>query len=292
MTRLTQTSSQRLLEDAVAEFARATRFPLAFGGYESGGVTTVTALWGNRTLSLNGLRVHIERGLGGRAMSECRPRITSDYARCRHITHDYDSEISEEGIGALFAVPVVLAGSARAVLYGGSRSGQAPGTTFVSAGASIARSFAEEIRVEDEVSRRVAERDDRALDGSALEEVRLGHAELHRIAADVTDPTLKARLAALEARLAALGGLTASNSGSAIDAGASPGSGAGTVHLSPRELDVLVEAALGDTNLGIGRTLGLTESTVKSYLKTAMAKLEAPTRIAAVAAARRLSLIP
>ena len=292
MMQLTKTSAQRLLEDAVVEFARATRFPLAFGGYESGGVTTVTALSGNRTLSLHGLRVHTERGLGGRAMSECRPRITSDYARCRHITHDYDTEISAEGIGALFAVPVVLGGSARAVLYGGSRSGQTPGTTFVSAGASIAKSFAEEIRVEDEVSRRVAERDERTLDGSALEEVRLGHAELHRIAADVADPELKARLVALEARLAGIGGRTSGEARPPVRSGAASGRAEPAVHLSPRELDVLVEAALGSTNLGIGRALGLTESTVKSYLKTAMGKLEAPTRIAAVATARRLGLIP
>jgi hypothetical protein len=108
MTQLTDASAQRTLDDAVAEFARATRFPLAFGGFESGGVSTITALAGHRTLSLQGLRVEHSRGLGGRAMSECRPRLTTDYARSRHITHDYDAEISTEGIVSLFAMPSVL----------------------------------------------------------------------------------------------------------------------------------------------------------------------------------------
>ena len=64
------------------------------------------------------------------------------------------------------------------------------------------------------------------------------------------------------------------------------------VRLSPREIDVLACAALGATNAEIAATLGLREGTVKSYLQSAMAKLDAATRHAAVAKARRAGLLP
>ncbi|WP_448233417.1 response regulator transcription factor [Microbacterium lacticum] len=64
------------------------------------------------------------------------------------------------------------------------------------------------------------------------------------------------------------------------------------MRLSPRETDVLACAALGQTNAEIAATLTLREGTVKSYLQSAMAKLDASTRHAAVAKARRAGLLP
>ena len=46
------------------------------------------------------------------------------------------------------------------------------------------------------------------------------------------------------------------------------------------------------TNAQIAATLSLKEVTVKSYLQAAMAKLDASTRHAAVAKARRAGLLP
>lgn len=282
--------AQDLLADAVAEFARATRFPVAFGGFQLDGTATVTAMYGMQTHSLRGLRVRVERGLGGRAMSEQRPRITSDYASCAHITHDYDNEVTGEGIRALFAVPVVVGGTARAVLYGGSRSTSMPGASFLTAASGVVRDLSQELRIEDEVSQRVAERAaahaqevrPAALSGAALEELRAAHAELRRTASVPDGPELRERLAALDARLARLSGI----------APAAQPDQAAEVHLTPRELDVLAHAALGHTNAEIGRALELAESTIKSYLKSAMTKLNASTRHAAVSAARRHALIP
>ncbi|WP_053382511.1 LuxR C-terminal-related transcriptional regulator [Leucobacter celer] len=287
MTQLTDASAQRTLDDAVAEFARATRFPLAFGGFESGGVSTITALAGHRTLSLQGLRVEHSRGLGGRAMSECRPRLTTDYARSRHITHDYDAEISTEGIVSLFAMPVMVGGAVRAVLYGGTRGGSVPGASFVHAAASVAGAFGQEIRVQDEVERRVtAAALDRARQSETpapvLEALRSSHAELRSIAAEVADPALRERLSLLERRLAGIGG-PANGEAALVD---EP-----TVTLSRRETDVLAHAALGGTNAQIGAALGLTESTVKSYMQAAMSKLGVSTRHAAVSGARMRGLI-
>lgn len=277
MTRPGDTAGQRLLEDAVAEFARATSFPLAFGGFEADGITTVTALSGARGASLRGLRVESTRGLGGRAMIEHRPRFTTDYMSSQLISHDYDAEIAAEGIVMLFAVPVLVEGSTRAVLYGGTRGESAPDASFMRAAAAVAHDLAREIRVQDEIARRIADAQPRPLPGAVLEELRASHAELRRIAADTTDPAMRERLVALEQRLAGIGH------------GALPSTG---IRLTARETDVLAHAALGGTNIEIGVALGLTESTVKSYLKTAMAKLEASTRHAAIATARGYGLIP
>lgn len=287
---LTDAASQQILRDAVTEFSRATNFPLAFGGFEASGITTVTAVSGNRGPSLHGLRVENSRGLGGRAMLEHRPRFTTDYMSSQQFSHDYDAEISAEGIVMLFAVPVLVEGHTRAVLYGGTRGEMVPGSSFMKAAAGVASDLAREIRVQDEVTRRLAEHTGAwrpgspaagtipgTIPGAVLEELRGSHAELRRIAADTSDPAIRERLTALEQRLAGIG------------RGRIPQT---DVRLSPREADVLTQAALGDTNAQIGRALGLTESTVKSYLKTAMTKLEASTRHAAVTAARSYGLIP
>ncbi|MBP6685009.1 MAG: helix-turn-helix transcriptional regulator [Leucobacter sp.] len=290
MMKLPQSSLSAVIDEAVAEFSRATSFPLAFGGLESNGTTTVTSVAGNRTRSLFGLRVQRARGLGGRAMSEARPRLTPDYARSRLITHDYDTEIGAEDIVTLLAIPVILDGRVRAVLYGGNRSDSRSRQASVPAGIAIAQELANEIRVQDEVERRLAAREAEenpvkadqarigAVPSAVLEELRNGHAELRALTAAVSDPDIKERLTELGNRFARIG-----SPATEIES---------SVHLSKREIDVLVLVARGSTNVEIGQALQLAESTVKSYLKTSMAKLEASTRHAAVATARRLGVIP
>lgn len=280
MRPLSDAASQQILADAVAEFARVTQFSVAFGGYESDGITTVTAMSGNHGTSLQGLRVASERGLGGRAMIEHRPRFTPDYISSQRISHDYDIEIGAEGIVMLVAVPVLVEGSTRAVLYGGTRGGSSPDGTFMRAAAGVAKDLASEIQVQDQLAlraRAASPVEFTSIPGSVLEELRSSHAELRSIAADTTDASIRERLTALEQRLASLshGDLPRTD-----------------VRLTARESDVLSHAAVGATNAEIGRALGITESTVKSYLKTAMSKLEASTRHAAVAAARSFGLIP
>lgn len=304
------------LDAAVEEFAHETRFPVAFGGFNTDEVTRVTAFAGTRTRSLAGLTVQAERGLGGRAMSEHRARLTPDYANSGLITHDYDEQIGGEGLVTLLAVPVLVGGVVRAVLYGGSRGTRLSQPPRLSAGAAVARALAREIRVQDRVSepraRLSAARpgpgselsapvrpgallaaepaaigharthapplaEAIALDSDALERLRGEHAELRSIAATVSDTEVRDRLSALGDRLARLG---------------TPDPGSAAVHLSPREVDVLAHTALGATNADIGRALHLAESTVKSYLRTAMSKLDVNTRHAAVAAARRLGILP
>ena len=91
----------------------------------------------------------------------------------------------------------------------------------------------------------------------------------------------------IERRLAAISG----DSGIVRDTAAA-GRSAGDVSLSPREIDVLACVALGATNAEIAGSLGLREGTVKAYLSSAMGKLDAATRHAAVTKARRSGLLP
>ncbi len=144
--------------------------------------------------------------------------------------------------------------------------------------------IATELRVRDEVERRLRNVTPTeplpTLSASAQEDLRESFAELRSIAASVSDAAIRERLAAVEARLASIS-RDDSDGGEKLD-----------VRLSPRELDVLACCALGATNAEIGASLALREGTVKSYLQAAMSKLDASTRHAAVAKARRAGLLP
>ena len=277
-------SDEQLVARAVGELARRTRFPVAFGGLEHHGAVHVTAVVGNRTRSLDGLVVEAARGLGGRALVEKRPRLAVDYGSSRSITHDYDRAVLGEGISTLFAVPVMVRGDARGVLYCGSWSQSSIGDLVTRPAFTVAGELGTELHVREEVERRLAVMPPRAtsspLAAAAREQLRESYAELRSIAATVDDPSVRARLTMIENRLAAL----------SRDGGEGPVKT--DVHLSPREIDVLACAALGATNAEIATTLSLKEVTVKSYLQAAMAKLDASTRHSAVAKARRAGLLP
>lgn len=274
----------QLISRAVGELARRTRFPVAFGGFERGGDIHVTAIAGTRTSSIDGLVVRPLRGLGGRALVEKRPRLALDYRTSRTITHDYDSAILGEGISTLFAVPVLVAGTARGVLYCGSWREEPVGDVVARPAFRVAADLADELRVRDEVRRRFdalrAAPPVSTLAPAAREELRESYAELRSIAASLRDDQIRQRLARVERRLAALSG-----DGSTPEPGED-------VRLSPRETDVLACAAVGSTNAEIATMLDLKETTVKSYLASAMAKLGASTRHAAVTRARRAGILP
>ncbi len=272
------------LDHAVAELVRRTRFPVAFGGLALGDAIHVTSIHGARTRALQGLVVQASRGLGGRALVEKRPRLALDYGSSRSITHDYDRAVLGEGIATLFAVPVMVGDRARGVIYCGSWAESPVGDVVARPAFAVAEELSSELRIRDEVQRRLAMTPPRtepvAMPATTREELRETYAELRSIAAVIDDPALRARLDRLERRLAALSN-DESEPPLELD-----------VRLSPREIDVLSCAALGATNAEIAATLELKEGTVKSYLQSAMAKLDASTRHAAVVTARRAGLLP
>lgn len=273
----------------MAELARARAFPLVFAGLSGASGVHVSALRGHLTGSLVGLHVEPHRGLGGRSMIEQAPRMTADYGTSRVITHDYDREVLAEGVRTLLAVPVIVDGVVRGVIYGARRDRNLVGGVAIEpavrAAARLqrelaARDSAEQRRLQlDEHEARKAAGADTGMAPAQLEHLRTSYAELRALRSAVGDPEIAARLETIERRLTEL----VRPAGPAEE---------GIVPLSPRELDVLGYAAVGLRNAEIAEELGLTESTVKSYLGAAMQKLSQRSRHGAVAQARRLGLLP
>ena len=102
------------------------------------------------------------------------------------------------------------------------------------------------------------------------------HAQLRRLATQAP-PTMRSQLRTLAERLAI------------ATSGAAPPPCA---PLTSRELDVLAQVALGCTTSEAAQRLSLKAEIVKSYLRSAAAKLGTRTRHEAVIKARRSRLIP
>lgn len=241
----------------------------------------IAELLGGRTRYLRGLEVRSGAGLGGRVLSEGRPAGVEDYSSALDITHEYDGPVLAEGLRTVAAAPVLVAGRARAVLYAASRAGGSVGDRVRDALARAAVRMAGELAVRDEVDRRLALLEAApaaGTDPARWEEVRAVHADL-RLAAQATAASpLRVRLVSACGRLAALG--------------AAPPAAPPPVHLSAREVDVLTQVALGCSNRETAARLSLRPETVKSYLGSAMTKLDAHTRLEAVVRGRRLGLLP
>lgn len=285
-------SDHDLVAAAVRDLARQTGFPVAFGGLLEDGEVNVTSIFGSRTHRLEGLRVQPLRGLGGRAITELRPRMTQDYRTSPFITHDYDAYVLGEGLRTLLAVPVVVSGRSRGVLYAGAWEQSGIGGVATTPAVRVAENLSTELRIRDEVADRLrgisfagTRPTPPRLGTRAKEDLRESFAELRRIAASVDDDDLRARIGAVEKRLLDI--VATPTPAAAPATGAIP-----TVKLSRRETDVLACVALGSSNAQVAAELGLRESTVKAYLGTAMSKLDASTRHAAVARARRAGLLP
>jgi len=249
--------------------------PLTFGGEVHDDTLLLTEFFGARTAGMRGLAVMPSAGLGGATVVSRRPLSVADYRRAASITHHYDGPVLQEGIRSILAVPVVVDGAARAVLYGAYRSAAPIGDRTADLMIASARRLSRELSIRDEVDRRLRMRDTQLAGGTATEEIREVHAQLRLLAADPSaPPALRAQLRVLAERLAR---------------GRSGGAAAA---LSTRELDVLAQVALGCTNVEAAKRLSLKPETVKSYLRSATAKLGAHTRHEAVAKARRARLLP
>ncbi|WP_232006186.1 helix-turn-helix transcriptional regulator [Mycobacterium sp. 852013-50091_SCH5140682] len=258
--------------------ATDTGLPLAFGGEVHGDALLLSEFIGTRTGAMRGLAVRPSAGLGGASMVARRPIAVPDYRRSATITHDYDEPVLTEGIRSILAVPVVVDGAARAVLYGAHRSSAPIGDRTATAMLTSARRLADELRVRDEVDRRMRLREAQLANFEGqpadTEQIRSVYADLRRLAADT--PALAVPLRDLADRLA----------------GALRGDAPASAPLTAREVDVLAQVALGCTNAEAAQRLSLKPETVKSYLRSATAKLGARTRHEAVSKARRLRQIP
>lgn len=226
---------------------------------------------GQRVGSMDGLVTDIGQGLGGRAMALDQPLAVADYAGAPGITHQFDQAVAAEGLHAVFCVPVHADGELRGAVYGAVRRPLDFGERFL-------RGVAETVRAAARGSLPVGpgtdpEQRDVVLCG---EEVRELNAVLRAARTSTLDPTTRSHLDRLAERL---------QRHDAEPAGPS-------VRLSARELDVLAVVALGCPNAEVAARLALGVETVKSYLRSAMAKLDSHTRSEAVHRARRAGLLP
>lgn len=260
-----------VLRSELRRVAAEARVPVLFGGEVHGDGLLLSEFIGTRTGLLRGLVVRASSGLGGASMVAGRPLSVADYRSAGSITHDYDTPVLGEGIRSVLAVPVVVDGVARAVLYGAYRASAPMGGRAADVMVRSARRISDELRIRDEVDRRLRLAEARAAATVVPERVREVHAGLRRLAASA-DGALRAELQSLANRLT--GGPDAD------------------VALTARELDVLAQVALGCTNLDAAERLSLKPETVKSYLRSASAKLGAHSRHQAVSRARSRGLIP
>ncbi|QKW39779.1 helix-turn-helix transcriptional regulator [Actinomadura sp. NAK00032] len=269
------------VRSAVLSLHRTTGLPMVFGGALSGqDRLRITELVGNTTDSLSGLVVRQGNGLGGKAMALGRPAWVSNYPCAATISHDYDKPVGREGLLSIVAVPIVVRRRVRGVLYGALREPLGLADRIVGAAVQVARDLEQDLAVQDRADDALA----RARPGTSAarwEEVRAVHAELRALAEEVSDLPTRDRLRRASLRLAAAGPADTD------DADAAP-----RPVLSPRELDVLSYVAIGCTNAEAAERLGLLPETVKSYLRSAMRKLDSHTRLEAVTAARRAGLLP
>ncbi|MFC8665335.1 response regulator transcription factor [Streptomyces sp. NPDC057199] len=263
---------------------RTTGLPVAFGGLVEPGrhQVRISELNGTATAALSALAVSSGNGLGGKAVALARPCAVMDYPSSRQISHEYDAAVAAEGLRAILAVPVVVRRRVRGVLYGALRTAQPLGDRTLTAAVEAARDVEQSLVVRDEAqgllaAAREPEVAPDATEGGAWERVREAHEALRALAPRVVDPALQAELLAVCATLTASPG---------------PVPAARRVRLTSRELDVLACVSVGTTNAAAGDRLGLRPETVKAYLRSAMRKLGAHTRLEAVVAARRAGLLP
>ncbi|MFE3280087.1 LuxR C-terminal-related transcriptional regulator [Nocardia sp. NPDC059239] len=257
-----------LFQRAVARLRASSEAPLTFGGIRAGDQVPITVAAGNRSTGLHTLVIRAGRGLGGRAWARQIPQFVADYGSSPTITHDYDEQILAEGVSALAVTPVILDGALVGLIYVGSRDGRPLPERFLAAlfreGVWISTELAAQTR-----GRSVSDGDS---DGTATELARL-----RRFYADVRQLVSSSSSSPLRLQVQEL-----------IDRTFTPRS---SVSLTSRQLDVLALVAVGYRNAAIADRLGLSPATVKSYLRSAMHRLDAHSRHEAATRAQEMGLI-
>ncbi|APS18375.1 response regulator transcription factor [Streptomyces parvus] len=271
------------MQAALSRLRRTSGLPVVFGGLLSDARhARIAELNGAQTSALRGLVISAGSGLGGKAIALSRPCAVTDYPASRHISHEYDAAVAAEGLRSVVAAPVVVRRAVRGVLYGALRSPVTLGDRTFDAVVAAARDVEQSLAVRDSALQLLAAGRERGSDPDAVpgawEDVREAHRDLRALVPRVVDPALRDELLEVCGRLASASGARAST--------------AREVRLAPREVDVVACVAAGATNAAAAERLGLRPETVKGYLRSAMRKLGAHTRLEAVVAARRAGLLP
>lgn len=283
------------IAQTLASFRAASGLDLAFGGpvRGDGSIMDIIATCGAKGSALRGLRIFSGEGLGGKTLQTLQPGAVDHYYTARGITHRYDTVVRQEQLETVAALPILVDRTPRMLIYLASRSRIGLGPVWYDSLRPMIRALEREILIDDEVRNRLSRlapaptppvtvRPAEPAARQDLTERREMAAELTSLAGQVADAEVRARLEAMVLRLTAAPG----ERSAALPAPAAP-----AVRLAAREIDVLRQVALGHSNREAADALGIVESTVKSYLKSATRKLNANNRVHAVRIAREAGLI-
>ncbi|MGM7666351.1 LuxR C-terminal-related transcriptional regulator [Microbacterium sp. A93] len=273
-------SDRDLIKSALRDLGTQSAGEVLFGGMVGRTHLNISEMFGSRTRSIVGVQVPLGSGLGGWAMRQERPVGVSDYFAAAEITHEFDQVVRVEGLWSMLAIPVVVDGTPRAVIYAATRDRVQFGDRMARTSMLKAQQVAEELKIRDEVDRRLGilrvaaaspEDDVRDLQDA----VRVAHAELIALAHAHPGSEIAESVRAVAASLVER-----------------PPIGESAPRLSPRELDVLSQVALGCSYPEVAQRLSLKPGTVKSYMRTVLTKLDCTNRVEAVVTARRWRLLP
>lgn len=258
-----------LLPERLERLRQVTGLPVVLGGStrhgDDGRALVLDRLIGTVGDSLRGLAIQPGKGLGGRVLSRRAPLRVHDYATEIGITHDYDQVVLEEGLTSVLAVPLLIRGQVRGVLYGAVHDRRHIGDRAVRSAVVLAEQLQQD--VESWLRGRPGERGGQS---------QMALTELAAVIRETADPALRARLIRIRQEL----------SGPCRSARLDTKS-----ILSPRETDTLRLVEVGESNLEIAARLGLSLETVKAYLRSAMRKLDVHNRTAAAHRARQSGVL-
>ncbi|MGC5249383.1 LuxR C-terminal-related transcriptional regulator [Gordonia sp. DT219] len=260
--------------DALRRLRKSSGVTLAFGGVvQYGRGLRLTQFVGHTVGALDGVAVDVGHGLGGKVVAMNRPMVVDDYLATPQITHRYNAVIATEGLRAMAAAPVIVDGVPVAVIYGALHSDDRLGDRALDALAGEARTLEQQI-----VATRASVEAVAVQPGAEALRIRLteAYARLRGLADSVDDAEVAAAIGKITDGL--------------LDADPRPDRA--PVALTRREQDVLALAALGYPNARIAASLGIGLQTAKGYLKCAMRKLGATSRLEAVTIARRSGVLP
>lgn len=273
-------SDRELIKATLRDLGIRSAADVMFGGIVDRNQLSITEMYGSRTRNLLGVEVPFGAGAGGWAMHQEKPVGVSDYFASPDITHEFDDVVRADGLVSVLALPVVVDGIPRAVFYAATRTEVAFGDRVARAFMTRAQAIAQELKIRDEVDRRldilrVAEQATGDDVRDLKETLRVAYAELVALAQANPDSELATSVRTVAASLL----------------GPSPRE-EDVPRLSPREIDVLSQVALGCGYAEVAQRLCLKPVTVKSYMRSVMTKLQCSNRHEAVVTARRLRLLP
>lgn len=257
----------------------------------------LTGVHGGTTGALETLRVERGRGLGGKVLANGDPASVREYTSADSITHEYDTQIAQEGLRGVLCLPLTIGTELTGVAYVSDRIPKIYSDTMIERvlnaveQAKIALAIADRSRaLTDAAVEAERERTVQALDESVGENLNHILAIAQTIAADpVSSPALLAQASTLIQK-AGLATDALSGSFEELRIVSSPERLAESP-LSRRELEVVQFAARGLSNPEIAEQLFLARGTVKAYMESALRKLEARNRVEAVMIAARAGLL-